>query len=89
MSNCTHQQFKADVAVNRFEDTGGFMADVRIHCIDCGKAFRFMGLRAGVNFHSPTVSIDETELHAPIEPEDEKRLQTSASFQMPEIMRKN
>jgi hypothetical protein len=40
-------------------------------------------------FECPTVSIDEIELHAPIEPEGEKRLQTRAAFQMPERLKRN
>ena len=89
MSDCAHKQFGAKVAVNQLEDSGKFIADVRVKCIECGEPFRFIGLPAGINFERPTVSIDETELHAPIEPEGEKRLQASASFQMPEVLKRN
>jgi hypothetical protein len=89
VSDCAHENFAAEVGVHRFEDTGKFMADVRIRCVACGEAMRFLGLPAGVNFDRPTVSIDETELHAPIEPEGEKRLQTRASFQMPPVLKRN
>lgn len=89
MTDCAHESFKADVAVNRLEDTGKFMADIHVACAQCGQTFRFLGLRAGIDFDRPTVSIDETELHAPIEPEDEKRLQASASFHVPERLKRH
>ena len=85
MSDCRHEQFKADVAVNRLEDSGKFIADIRVRCAQCDEPFRFIGVHAGLAFDRPMVSIDETELHAPIEPQGEPRLQTSASFQMPHI----
>lgn len=80
---CEHKEFAASVAVGRFEDTGRFMADVRVQCKECGLPFRFVGVPAGISWDRPAVSIDNTELHAPIEPETEPRLQTMASFQMP------
>lgn len=89
MSDCAHPDFAAEVDVHRLEDTGKFIADVRIKCVECGEPFRFVGLPSGIHFSHPTVSIDETELHAPIEPEGEKRLQMSASFQMPEVLKRN
>ncbi len=83
--DCTHQQFRADVDVNRFEDTGAFMADIRVQCIACGEPFRFLGVDAGLRWDRPTCSIDGRELHAPIEPEGEPRLQSRASYHMPAI----
>ena len=85
MKDCCHEQFRADVKVARLEDSGKFMAEIQVRCVQCDEPFRFVGLRAGVSFERPMVSIDELELHAPIEPEGEKRLQASASFQMPTI----
>ena len=83
---CPHEGFRVEAGVNRLLDTGRFIADVRIHCVQCDEAFRFMGVaQAGLRFDVPTVSIDETELHVPIEPEGEKRLRESAGFQMPQI----
>ena len=82
---CLHESFKADVDVQRFEDTGLFMADVRVRCVQCDEPFRFIGVAAGVRFDRPSVSIDGTELHAPIEPEVTCQLQTSATFQMPSV----
>ena len=77
--DCRHFEFTAQVQVNRLKDSGKFIADVTIHCLDCGSPMRFVGLHAGISFERPTVSIDELELHVPIEPEGEKRLQTTAS----------
>lgn len=89
MSDCAHEQFGAEVDVHRLEDSGKFIADVRVKCVQCGEPFRFIGLSAGISFDQPTVSIDETELRAPIEPEGDKRLQTRALFQMPQVLPRN
>ena len=87
--SCQHEQFDANVAVNRMEDTAKIIVDVRIHCVQCGEPFRFLGVRAGIAWTHPTCSIDETELHVPIEAEGNKRLQTTARFQMPDVPRKH
>lgn len=87
--DCQHESFTASVDVYRFEDTGKFMADVRVNCAQCQLPMRFIGAPAGVNFSQPMVSIDGTELHAPIEPEDEKLLHSGASFTMPKIPARN
>lgn len=90
MSNdCKHERFHADVNVNRLLDTGKFMAEIHIRCVECGEPFRFIGLPAGVHFEWPTVSIDETTLHAPIEPEGAKRIRSDASYHMPAIPRRH
>jgi len=72
---CRHLRFAAQVDVNRVgegETADGmpraYVADVRVSCEDCGEPFRFTGLRAGLSFAHPMVSVDETELHAPIRP---------------------
>lgn len=80
---CSHEQFAAAVDVNRMEDTGRFIADVRIHCVQCGEPFRFIGVGAGIAWDRPACSIDEIELHAPIEPQGIPHLQRTARFQMP------
>ena len=71
MRKCEHQNFEADVQVNRIEDIGRFSADVRVKCMDCGVPFRFIGLPSGVDVNSPTVSIDATEGRFPIAPKGE------------------
>lgn len=72
---CPHRDFTANVAVNRIgeaESTDGlpraYMADITVACADCGEPFRWCGVPAGLNFSHPTVSVDETELHAPLRP---------------------
>lgn len=61
MSACKHEQFMADVAVNRFEDTGGFMAEVRIKCSQCELPFEFLGLEPGYDNQGARVSLDGQE----------------------------
>jgi hypothetical protein len=87
--DCPHESFQARVNVNRFEDTGRFMAEITVNCTICGEPFRFLGVPAGMSFERPMVSIDGLELRAPIEPEIEARLMTTASFQMPEIPKRH
>lgn len=79
--DCTHEQFAAVVAVARVLDVGEFVAEVKINCVACAVAMRFKGVPAGLNYRAPTVTIDGIELHAPVEPEYEKKLQASASFE--------
>lgn len=89
MMDCAHEEFHTDVKVTRLEDSGKFIAEIQVKCLQCNEPFRFVGLPAGLAFDRPTVSIDELELHAPIEPEGEKRLQTSARFQMPDVLKRH
>lgn len=72
---CDHPDFEAFVDVNRTGtgDTAdgspaAFMADIRVNCAACGEKFRWTGAPAGLSFDRPTVSVDETELHAPLRP---------------------
>lgn len=83
--DCPHEQFAAVVAVGRILDVGKFVADIRVHCTDCGEPFRFVGVPAGLTFDAPRVSIDGLELHAPIEPEIEPTLHATASYVVPAI----
>jgi hypothetical protein len=80
---CKHEAFTSAVAIHRIEDLGRFMADVKVACAECGEPFRFLGLEAGLHFTRPAVSITGLELHVPIEPQGEPRLQPAASFSMP------
>lgn len=71
--SCLHENFEAVVAVNRLTaaDDGlvtGYTADIRVHCADCGEPFRWIGVPAGMSPARPVVSIDETELRAPLRP---------------------
>ena len=83
--NCPHEQFRADVNINRLEDTGRFIADLRVRCVQCDEPFRFLNVAAGLAWDRPMCSIDELELHAPIEPQGAPSLQTSARFEMPPV----
>jgi hypothetical protein len=71
MAKCEHNSFDCNVNVNQIEDIGRFSADVTIKCIDCGTPFRFIGLPAGLDLNSPTVSVDATEGRFPIAPKGE------------------
>jgi hypothetical protein len=71
--SCEHLRFNANVEVNRLqnEESGpivGYQADVRVHCTDCGTPFQWIGLASGLMPGRPTVSMDMTELRAPIVP---------------------
>lgn len=70
---CPHENFWADVDVNRLTNTEGgpvtgYSASIRIKCVDCGEPFRFTGVKAGLSMARPMCSVDETELHAPVRP---------------------
>lgn len=69
---CPHLHFAAEVDVNRVAEEGrqptAYVADVRLSCADCGEPFRWTGVEAGLSFAKPMVSVDETELHAPLRP---------------------
>lgn len=65
---CSHESFGANVAVNRIEDKGAFMADVQIGCTQCGLPFHFIGVPLGLSYARPMASVDCTELRVPIGP---------------------
>lgn len=65
---CAHENFDAAVVVDRIADRGAFVADLQIRCTNCRTRFAFKGVRAGLSFDRPTVSLSGLELHAPIEP---------------------
>lgn len=80
MMPCDHSSFRADVSVFRLSrDEGGpvtgYTADVRVSCNSCGLPFRFVGLPAGTHYAEPRVSIDGTELRAPLEPAVHEKFQ--------------
>ena len=85
---CAHHNFQAKVSVGRLShaDGGpitGYTADIIIHCADCGLPFRFIGLSAGTHHSEPRVSIDGTELRAPLEPAIHEKFAAHASYTMP------
>jgi hypothetical protein len=69
---CLHLDFEAYVAVNRIAEDGqvptAYVADIKMCCATCREPFRWIGLRAGLSYGHPMVSVDETELHAPLRP---------------------
>lgn len=86
--SCEHKNFKADVRVGRLTkgDDGpvtGYSADVKVSCVDCGLPFRFIGLPAGNHFAEPRVSVDGTELRAPIEPATHEKFAPHVSYTFP------
>lgn len=58
---CTHEEFDAQVDVNRLQPSGRFCADIRIQCRQCKEPFRFLGLPAGLDLNGASVSVDGTE----------------------------
>jgi hypothetical protein len=66
---CKHEEFAASVAVARLEDSGRFMAEVRVTCRQCGTPFQFLGLAPGLNMRGATVSIDGLEANIAIAPQ--------------------
>jgi len=58
---CEHKDFNATVAVNRIEDKGRYIAEIRITCAECGAPFRFIGLPGGLDLNGATTNIDGTE----------------------------
>jgi len=67
-TRCLHPDFSATVDVNRLEDMGRFMADVRINCASCGRTFRFLGLPVGADLNGAAASPDATEARLAIAP---------------------
>lgn len=70
---CPHVEFDAMVAVNRLNATDttpadAYSADIRVWCSRCGEKFRWIGVPAGLSPARPMVSVDESELHAPLRP---------------------
>ncbi len=81
---CAHEDFGAEVKVTRMEDTGCVIADITIKCSQCGEPFRFLGCPdVGLAWNRPSVSVNELELHAPIEPQGDPKLRMAGRFEMP------
>lgn len=85
---CPHYNFAANVIVNRLEDTGGFMAEVRIRCTDCNERFRFKGLDPGLDMNGATVDFEGLEAHLAIAPESESDLPLLGQFSRFGVSRK-
>lgn len=72
IKDCKHPHFRGQIAVQRFENTGGFLAEIRINCTDCGAPFEFQGLGTGLDLHGATVDVTGQELRVCITPPGEK-----------------
>ena len=69
-SDCDHPGFHADVKVNRFEDSGGFLCEVKVRCTACNLPFQFLGLPMGLHLAGATMSADGREARLAIAPSD-------------------
>lgn len=68
--DCDHPDFIANVKVNRFEDSGGFLAELTVTCTRCKLPFQFLGLPLGLSFVGATMSADGREARLAIAPSD-------------------
>jgi hypothetical protein len=69
-SDCDHPRFSARVDVNRFEDSGGFLAEVTIKCSRCNLPFQFQGLPIGLHMAGAAMSVNGQEARLAIWPSD-------------------
>lgn len=69
---CKHMSFSASVGVARLEDSGGFMAEIRVHCTECNTPFQFLGLEPGCDTQGARVSLDGLEANIAITPQGAK-----------------
>lgn len=85
---CNHENFEAQVDVNRFVDIGRFAVDVRVNCVDCGIPFRFLGLPGGLRLEGAAVSVDGTEARLAIAPigEEIKPIVGTTGFSHPVLI---
>jgi hypothetical protein len=66
---CEHENFAANVQVNRITDIKRFTADITVKCVDCGIPFEFVGVEeCGLSYNHPTVNPSAQELRIPIKP---------------------
>jgi hypothetical protein len=83
--------FSANVEVGRLtasEDDStivGFTADIKIHCVECGKPFEFVGLPMGSSPMQPMCSVDGQEARMPIMPQGEQMRMDLAGFTIRKI----
>lgn len=69
--SCNHaRNHRVEAKIACFENSeNGFMAEIKIFCADCGKAFQFLGLEPGLDTQGARVSIDGLEANIAICPE--------------------
>lgn len=68
-ASCAHLNFHCGCKVARLEDSGRFMLEVTVKCMDCDKPFQFLGQKPGLDFDGARVSIDALELNIGICPQ--------------------
>lgn len=69
---CEHLNFRSDCKIARLEDSGGFMAEIVISCLECFEPFKFLGLPMGLNLQGATTDPTQTELNIAIAPLSEQ-----------------
>lgn len=80
---CLHMNFSANVAVDRVlrepsQVTGEqdpvpmyYLANLTVHCLDCGHPMKFVGAPLGMSAYKPHASADAVSLRAPMTPTGE------------------
>lgn len=82
---CSHEQFICESRIARLTESEtstivtGYYADIKIKCKQCDQPFEFVGLEGGLSPFGPRVSLDSTELRAPIKPSTGKLIFESNS----------
>ena len=74
---CKHMNFAANVSVARLNENpdgsvNGYMAEVRVHCAECGQKFQFLGLEPGLDTQGASCSLDGLVANIAITPEGTK-----------------
>lgn len=73
---CEHMDFAATVNVGRLTNEAGivtsFMAEIRVSCAKCGRAFQFLGLQPGIDLQGARVSVDGLEANIALCPQGEQ-----------------
>lgn len=71
-SVCRHEDFRADVAVDRIADDGKgenivhFIAHVTVCCTQCGETFGFRGPPGGHSWDEPRCAVDARKISLPL-----------------------
>ena len=55
-NECPHDDFGADVEVNKIEDANTLSVDLSIRCQGCGARVVFLGMPGGLSFAEPRAS---------------------------------
>lgn len=72
--SCQHENFRVDASIARLVDekneqtVNAFVAELRVHCLDCGLPFEWVGFRSGYKGNEAMVDPSAQELRAPIKP---------------------